>query len=109
MSARFPLTFRALDPHRENLPVAAIAVSGSNIFVMPTTQALSSQEIVDLTRKHTIFEWSIQSKVDPIPVAGAEGCWFWTPDGKRYLDFNSQLKEHCNLFPKKYPALLYHH
>jgi taurine--2-oxoglutarate transaminase len=58
---------------------------------MPTTQALSAREIVDLTRRHTIFEWSIQSKVDPIPVAGAEGCWFWTPDGKRYLDFNSQL------------------
>ena len=25
------------------------------------------------------------------PVAGAKGCWFWTPEGKRYLDFNSQL------------------
>jgi taurine--2-oxoglutarate transaminase len=24
-------------------------------------------------------------------VAGARGCWFWTPEGKRYLDFNSQL------------------
>jgi taurine--2-oxoglutarate transaminase len=24
-------------------------------------------------------------------VAGAKGCWFWTPEGKRYLDFNSQL------------------
>ena len=29
--------------------------------------------------------------MDPIPVAGAKGCWFWTPEGKRYLDFNSQL------------------
>ena len=24
-------------------------------------------------------------------MAGAKGCWFWTPEGKRYLDFNSQL------------------
>jgi taurine--2-oxoglutarate transaminase len=47
--------------------------------------------MVALTRAHTIFEWSAQSKVDPIPVAGAKGCWFWTPEGKRYLDFNSQL------------------
>ena len=37
------------------------------------------------------YEWSAQSTVDPIPVAGAKGCWFWTPEGKRYLDFNSQL------------------
>ncbi len=58
---------------------------------MTTTHALSGQEIVSLTKAHTLFEWSAQSKVDPIPVSGAEGCWFWTPEGKRYLDFNSQL------------------
>jgi taurine--2-oxoglutarate transaminase len=58
---------------------------------MSITTARSGQEIVTLTKAHTLFEWSAQSKVDPIPVAGAEGCWFWTPEGKRYLDFNSQL------------------
>jgi taurine--2-oxoglutarate transaminase len=56
-----------------------------------TLAALSGQTIVDLTKKHTLFEWSAQGAVDPIPVAGAKGCWFWTPEGKRYLDFNSQL------------------
>ena len=58
---------------------------------MATTHTLSGEEIVSLTKTHTLYEWSAQSKVDPIPVAGAEGCWFWTPEGKRYLDFNSQL------------------
>src|ERR1700761_4094366 len=53
--------------------------------------AMSGQEIVDLTRKHTLFEWSAQSKVDPIPVAKAKGIYFWTPEGKRFIDFNSQL------------------
>src|SRR5499425_1145487 len=53
--------------------------------------AMTGQEIVDLTKKHTLFEWSAQSKVDPIPVAKAKGVYFWTPEGKRYLDFNSQL------------------
>jgi taurine---2-oxoglutarate transaminase len=52
---------------------------------------MSGEEIVALSRKHTIFEWSAQSKVDPIPVARAKGIYFWTPDGKRYIDFNSQL------------------
>jgi len=55
------------------------------------TTGMTGQEIVDLSRRHTLYEWSAQSAVDPIPVAGAKGCWFWTPEGKRYLDFNSQL------------------
>jgi taurine--2-oxoglutarate transaminase len=53
--------------------------------------ALSGDEIVALSRKHTIYEWSAQSKADPIPVARAKGIYFWTPEGKRYIDFNSQL------------------
>src|SRR5216117_1591860 len=54
-------------------------------------KTMTGEEIVALSKKHTLFEWSAQAKVDPIPVAGAKGCWFWTPEGKRYLDFNSQL------------------
>src|SRR6266851_6612783 len=56
-----------------------------------TDQKMTGQEIVDLTRKHTLFEWSAQSKVDPIPVARAKGIYFYTPEGKRFIDFNSQL------------------
>ena len=52
---------------------------------------LTSQEIVDLSKKHTIFEWSAQGAVDPLPVSHAKGCYFFTPDGRRFLDFNSQL------------------
>jgi taurine--2-oxoglutarate transaminase len=52
---------------------------------------LTGEEIVALCRRHTLFEWSVQSKVDPIPVSHARGVYFWTPEGKRYLDFNSQL------------------
>jgi taurine--2-oxoglutarate transaminase len=52
---------------------------------------MTGEEIVALARKHTLFEWSAQSKVDPIPIARAKGIYFWTPEGKRYIDFNSQL------------------
>ncbi len=52
---------------------------------------MTGQEIVDLTKKHTLYEWSAQSKIDPIPVARAKGIYFWTPEGKRFIDFNSQL------------------
>ncbi len=56
-----------------------------------TTSQMSGAEIVDLCRKHTFFEWSAQGSVDPIPMARAKGVYFWTPEGKRYIDFNSQL------------------
>ena len=57
----------------------------------PVTQKMTDKEIVDLSRKHTLYEWSAQSKVDPIPVASAKGIYFYTPEGKRFIDFNSQL------------------
>ncbi len=56
-----------------------------------TRTAMTGEEIVALTKKHTLFEWSAQSKVDPIPMARSKGVYFWDPEGKRYLDFNSQL------------------
>ena len=52
---------------------------------------MTGDEIVELCRRHTLFEWSAQAAVDPIPVARAKGIYFWTPEGKRFIDFNSQL------------------
>ena len=56
-----------------------------------TLTTMTGEEMIALSKKHTLFEWSAQGAIDPIPVAGAKGCWFWTPEGKRFLDFNSQL------------------
>ena len=52
---------------------------------------MSGEQIVALCREHSLYEWSAQSAVDPIPVERAEGVYFYSPDGTRYLDFNSQL------------------
>ena len=52
---------------------------------------MTGEQMIALAKRHTLFEWAAQGKVDPIPVAGAKGAYFWTPEGKRYLDFNSQL------------------
>jgi taurine--2-oxoglutarate transaminase len=58
----------------------------------PTTTApMTGADIVALSKKHTISEWAAQGAVDPIPVERAEGIYFYTPEGKRYIDFNSQL------------------
>jgi len=57
-----------------------------------TTQLpMTGSEIVALCKKHSLYEWSAQANVDPIPVARAKGIYFWTPEGKRFIDFNSQL------------------
>jgi len=66
-------------------------VSGTPIKPSDAAGAMSGDEIVALSRRHTLFEWSAQGTLDPIPVARARGVYFWTPEGKRYVDFNSQL------------------
>lgn len=53
--------------------------------------AMSGPEMVALSKKHSLYEWSAQASVDPIPVARSKGIYFWTPEGKRFIDFNSQL------------------
>src|SRR4029450_5223084 len=55
------------------------------------TAAMSGPEMVALSKKHSLYEWSAQASVEPIPVARAKGVYFWTPEGKRFIDFNSQL------------------
>jgi taurine--2-oxoglutarate transaminase len=42
-------------------------------------------------REHVFHSWSAQAKIAPLPVAGAAGVEFWDYEGKRYLDFASQL------------------
>ncbi len=58
---------------------------------MSESRPLSAEEIVEWSRRYTLYDWAAQSRVSPIPVARAKGCYFYDPDGKRYLDFNSQL------------------
>jgi taurine--2-oxoglutarate transaminase len=55
------------------------------------TTGMSGEEMVALVKRYTLFDWQAQSSANPIPVERAEGVYFWTPEGKRYLDFNSQL------------------
>lgn len=52
---------------------------------------LSAADIIDLSKRHTIFSWSAQGALNPIPMVRAEGIHFWDATGKRYVDMNSQL------------------
>jgi taurine--2-oxoglutarate transaminase len=48
-------------------------------------------QVVEDAKRYVLHSWSVQDAVQPIPVAGAEGRYFWDYDGNRYLDFASQL------------------
>jgi taurine---2-oxoglutarate transaminase len=42
-------------------------------------------------RAHVFHSWSAQALIDPLPIASASGSYFTDYEGKRYLDFSSQL------------------
>ena len=53
--------------------------------------SLSSQEISSWTRKLNYGTWRLQKNWAPVHIVDAEGCFFIDGNGKRYLDFSSQL------------------
>jgi len=58
---------------------------------MAVEAGLDAKRIQELDRQHVLHSWSVQNQISPLPVAGAEGRYFWDYDGNRYLDFASQL------------------
>lgn len=52
---------------------------------------MTSQEISELTARYTYGTWRFQKGWKPVHIADAEGCYFIDGNGKRYLDFSSQL------------------
>ena len=58
--------------------------------VIETNPNLGAEIVAD-AKEYVLYSWSVQDAISPIAVAGAEGRHFWDYDGKRYLDFASQL------------------
>ncbi|HEX6896745.1 MAG TPA: aminotransferase class III-fold pyridoxal phosphate-dependent enzyme [Bryobacteraceae bacterium] len=69
-----------------------------------TSDANSSQQIVERTRALNYGTWKYQQSWRPLHVADAEGCFFIDGEGKRYLDFSSQLM--CVNLGHKNPAVI---
>src|ERR1700693_4458673 len=63
----------------------------SPVVVTEAVKALSAEEISELCVRHTLYDWSAQAGLKPIAVASAKGVHFTTVDGRRFIDFNSQL------------------
>jgi len=60
-------------------------------MVMEAIKAMSAEEITELCLRHTLYDWSAQAGLKPLPVTTAKGVHFQTADGRRFIDFNSQL------------------
>ncbi|WP_158819443.1 aspartate aminotransferase family protein [Granulicella sp. S156] len=69
-----------------------------------TSHGLTSEEIVDLTRRLNYGTWRFQKSWNPVHMADAEGCYMIDGNGKRYLDFSSQLM--CVNLGHKNPAVI---
>ncbi|MFP1753330.1 aspartate aminotransferase family protein [Lonsdalea quercina] len=53
--------------------------------------APSNATVRQLDRQYVFHSWSAQGGLNPLVIAGGEGCRLWDYDGKTYLDFSSQL------------------
>ena len=53
--------------------------------------AVNREAALSDDHQHVFHSWSAQNRADPVVVAGGKGSWFWDADGRRYLDFSSQL------------------
>ena len=52
---------------------------------------ITNDSVRQLDTGLVMHSWSAQGKLDPLVIAGGEGCMLWDYDGRRYLDFSSQL------------------
>lgn len=56
----------------------------------PATQTHKNQIVQDCL-DHTLFSWSKQGGLNPLNLKSAKGVYLYDQDGKRYIDFSSQL------------------
>jgi taurine--2-oxoglutarate transaminase len=66
--------------------------------------ALTTEQVVEFTKKLNYGTWRIQKSWNPMHIADAEGCYFTDGNGRRYLDLSAQLM--CVNLGHKNPAVI---
>ena len=75
----------------------------STTETLPTlNHGMTVEEITELTRKHNYGTWRYQKAWNPQLMVDAKDCHFIDGNGKKYLDFSSQLM--CVNLGHKNPA-----
>lgn len=62
----------------------------TTLYDAPTT-SLSNAEVAEADTSAVFHSWSAQGSLTPLPLAGGAGTVVWDYEGRRYLDFSSQL------------------
>lgn len=65
---------------------------------------LTSEEVVRITRETNYGTWRFQKGWNPLHIVDAEGCYITDGNGRKYLDFSSQLM--CMNLGHKNPAVV---
>src|SRR5437879_8268842 len=68
------------------------------------SDSLTSAQVVESTKRLNYGTWRFQKSWNPLHVVDAEGCYIIDGNGKRYLDFSSQLM--CVNLGHKNPAVV---
>jgi taurine--2-oxoglutarate transaminase len=54
-------------------------------------QEMTKEQIINDSKKYSLFSWSAQAPVNPIAIERAEGVYLYDYDGNRIIDFSSGL------------------
>lgn len=60
-------------------------------LALQNEMALTNDDVRQMDRSYVFHSWSTQGNLNPLVIAGAEGCELWDYDGNSWLDFSSQL------------------
>ncbi len=60
-------------------------------LALQSEMAITNDDVRQLDRSYVFHSWSMQGSLNPLVIAGAQGCELWDYDGNTYLDFSSQL------------------
>ncbi len=52
---------------------------------------ITNDDVRQLDRAYVFHSWSMQGNLNPLVIAGAQGCELWDYEGNSWLDFSSQL------------------
>ena len=52
---------------------------------------MNHSQMVTANKAYTLASWTAQQEWQPISMVHGEGIYFWDADGKRYIDWSSQL------------------
>ena len=60
--------------------------------------SITNTYVKDLDREYVFHSWSVQGALNPLVIAGGEGCTVWDYEGKRYLDAYNNVVSlgHCH-------------